>query len=63
MKNEHGIIAYAICAVITFGVSFNLDYEPPRNEYDSGSNAARAFVSGMLWPMYISYAITKGLRK
>jgi hypothetical protein len=63
MKLEHGIIAYAICSVITFGVSFNFDYEHPRSELDSGSNTARAFVSAMVWPMYISYALTKGLRK
>ena len=65
MKNKHIeflILAYVFCAAVTFGVSFNLDYEQP-TPYTESMNTSRALISAAVWPLYVSYALTKGLRK
>jgi hypothetical protein len=46
------LIGYAVIAVLTYGLSYNIDYEQPKNNIDM--NGPRAMMCSMFWPFYLS---------
>lgn len=46
---------YALGALITFGIAWNVDYEPETKHITAGErNAMRSTMSAMAWPLYLS---------
>lgn len=59
------VFAYACAALITFGYSYNADYEAVgKNSIVTGGeiNGARAFLCGVAWPAYWTVNAFKGVR-
>jgi len=54
-----GLVAYAICALLTFGYSYNRDYEVPKS---SNMNPLRAFMCAVVWPAYLSKVAFERMR-
>ncbi|MGL4754418.1 MAG: hypothetical protein ACRCXB_18750 [Aeromonadaceae bacterium] len=56
MKTELiAVSAYALVAILTFGYSYNADYQQPGENsiVSSGElNGARALLCGAMWPAY-----------
>ena len=56
-----GFLSYLVIFIITFGFSYNLDYEEPKPMMLS-TNTGRALFCGMFWPFYWVEFSTRGLR-
>jgi hypothetical protein len=54
-------IAYVTAAVLCFGASYNLDYQPGHS-LEKADNTMRAAICGMLWPFWLSAKAFEGLR-
>lgn len=52
--------AYLIAFLLTFGYSFNRDYD---KEAVSGINTIRAFLCAVGWPAYLSKIAFEGVRR
>lgn len=53
------LAAYLVAAIITFGFSYNHDYD----ESIAGLNGHRALLCGVFWPLYFSKVAFEGYRK
>lgn len=60
------VCAYACAALLTFGYSYNADYESAgKNSIVTSEeiNASRALVSGAMWPAYWAVSAFQGVRQ
>lgn len=46
-----GFLSYLLIGLLTFGASYNLDYDPPKR-LSGDMNSLRAAACGILWPAY-----------
>lgn len=56
------LAVYALGFVLTFGFSFNHDYDVPTNNWEKSDNAFRALCSALVWPAYLSKVAFEGAR-
>lgn len=54
-------LSYLLCATLTFGASYNLDYDPPKSK-DGDLNSLRAAACGAFWPVYWTQVSFRFLR-
>lgn len=60
---DGSIIAYILMAILTFGVSWNLNnYQPGPRSSGEEKNTVASFGCALFWPFYWSVQITKPLR-
>lgn len=55
MSRERAIlVAYVVVGMVTFGYSYNADYQTPKSPFVAAEelNGARAVAAGMIWPLY-----------
>lgn len=57
-KFKTAMISYVIGALLTFGYSYNRDYDHSAPDL----NAMRAYLCAMVWPAYVSKVAFEGLR-
>lgn len=56
-------VLYAMAGIVTFGYSYNADFEEGNQFIRSGEiNSARALLCGMMWPLYWTVEGFKGVR-